>query len=553
MHILSAFAKTLRGASRSIVARIVAVGILLVVAGALGRIVVLSAFFKEKVEGLSAAHQMSIATYVAHDIDEKIKTRLDLLDRTAVALPTALLADPAALQAWLTQRQDASSLFSNGMAVLPLDGRGVIAEFPVLPGRRSIDYSAKDWFLAARDGHGPVIGRPMRSTLDNRPVIVMSAPVPGPNGRPAAVLAGVTQLAAPGFLNLVQENRIGRTGGFLLVSPRDRLFVAAHDSRMVLTETPPQGVNPLHDRAMAGYRGTGITVNATGVEELSAIASVPTPGWFIVARLPTQEAFQAVDDFKSLIATGSTVILVFMMVLVFAIVHRILRPLTEAARQIHRMADGTAELAPLPVRRMDEVGDLAVGFNYLLGKLREQEAALRESEARMAHIAHHDALTGLANRAMFHDLLLQAIARAERNGAQFALLYMDLNGFKPINDTHGHGAGDAVLREVARRLAGVLRGADTVARIGGDEFAILLMEQDNARDASERVARKCRDAVSAPMEVAPMEMNGIPMTVGLSVGIALYPEDGQTADDLLTHADQAMYAAKRSAGTPVRV
>lgn len=549
---MTGIAQRLQRSSRSMVFRVVAVGVVLVMVGAVGRIVFLSSYLKGKVEDLSAAHQLSIATYVAHDIDEKIKARLDLLQRSAAALPAALLADPAGLQAWLAQRQDTSSLFSKGMALLPLNGRGVIAEHPPLPGRRDLDNGSKDWFLAARDGRKPAIGKPMRSALDGQPVIIMAAPVLGADGAPRAILAGVTALTAPGFLNLVQENRIGRTGDFLLVSPRDRLFVAAGDAGKILADTPPPGVNPLHDRAMAGYRGAGVTVNAEGGEELAAIASVPTPGWFIVARLPTQEAFQAVEDVKSLIASISAVTLVVMAGLVALIIRRILRPLTEAARRMHLMADGAIPLDPLPIRRQDEVGELAFGFNYLLGKLREQEAALRESEARMAHMAHHDALTGLPNRAMFQDLLRQAIARAERTGGRFALLYIDLNGFKPINDTHGHGAGDEVLREVARRLTGALRTADTVARIGGDEFAILLMEQEDARAASEQVAAKCSDAVSAPMELAPMEVEVVPVTVGLSVGIAVYPEDGQTARDLLIHADQAMYAVKRSAGGLVR-
>lgn len=531
----------------SIAFRVVAVGMALVIVGAVARIVFLSSFFKDKVEELSAAHQMSIATYVAHDIDEKIKARLDLLRRSAAALPHRLLSDPAGLTAWLAERQDASALFSKGMAVLPLDGKGLIAEHPPVPGRSGVDNSAKDWFLAARDGRAPAIGRPARSVLNGEPVIIMAAPVLGPDGAPVAVLAGGTALMAPGFLNLVQENRIGRTGGFLLVSPKDRIFVAADKPGMVLSGTPPEGVNPLHDRAMAGYRGTGITVNAAGEEELSAIASVPTPGWFIVARLPTAEAFRSVEDIRHLVAAVSAVTLVVMAILVMLVIRFILRPLSEAARRMHLMADGAIPLAPLPIRRRDEVGELALGFNYLLGKLREQEAALRESEARMAHIAHHDALTGLPNRALFQELLRQAIARADRSGRPFALLYIDLNGFKPINDTLGHGAGDEVLRQVARRLTGALRGADSVARIGGDEFAILLMEQEDARAASELIARKCGDAVSAPMEV-----EGVCVTVGLSVGIALYPEDGRTARDLLIHADQAMYAVKRQTGALAR-
>ena len=545
---LFAIARGLRHHSRSLVVRFILVGIALVAVGNLGRIAILSPALRDKVEALSAAHQLSIATYVAHDIEEKIRTRLDLLERTAAGLSAALLADPEALGASLRQRQETAPLFSRGMVVVPANGRGLLAEHPTAPGRASQDFSGRSWFLDATSGRTTVIGRPERSLVDNEPVIVMAVPVLDAAGAPVAVLAGITALAAPGFLNLVQENRIGKTGGFLLISPRDGIFVAADDPQKVLADTPPSGVNLLHDRAMAGFRGTGVTINAAGVEELSAIASVPTPGWFLVARLPTAEAFAAVTDLNGFILTNSLLVVCFGSLILFVALRRIFRPLTDAARRMHLMADGKIALAPLPIRRMDEVGELVFGFNYLLGKLREQEAALRESEARMAHMAHHDVLTGLPNRALFQDRLREALARAERNGVEFALMYIDLDGFKPINDMHGHGVGDEVLRQVARRLAGALRKADLVARIGGDEFAVLLMEQEDIRGAGQAVIRRCREAMAPPIEV-----EGHSVVIGISVGLAAYPADGRNERDLLARADHAMYAAKRSAASLARV
>lgn len=541
MSVLAIIAAKLRKRSRSIVVRLVLFAVLVVVIGTIVRILFLSDFLKGEIGTLSAAHQLSMATYVAGDVDEKIMARIALLQRLAMRLPPAIPAGSDTLRAWIRERQDSYPLFSLGLLVAFPDGRTVTS------GRDLDDALAPaagppiDWFRATSAGE-TAIGRPFRGA-GGEPLIALSVPVTGDDGGTVAVLAGIAALDAPGFLNLVQDNRIGRWGGFLLVSPRDRLFVAAGDPRMVLRDTPPPGVNPLHDRAMAGYRGTGVTVNAQGVEELSAIVSVPAAGWFLVARVPTDETFSAVDRLRRFI---STVILLPVLVLmaVFALVlRRMLRPLTDAAGRMHQMALGRAPLELLPVGRMDEVGELVFGFNHLLGKLREQEEALRESEARMAHMAHHDALTGLPNRAMFEDRLHQAIVRAERNGTAFALLYIDLNDFKPVNDAHGHAVGDELLRQVAQRLAGAVRRADTVARIGGDEFAILLMDQQNASEAAAMVCEKCHTVLATPIRVADLAL-----TVGASIGGALYPVDASDADRLIAHADQAMYTAKRTFG-----
>lgn len=541
MSVLAIIAAKLRKRSRSIVVRLVLFAALVVVIGTIVRILFLSDFLRGEIGGLSATHQLSLASYVAEDVDEKITGRIALLHRLSVRLPPVVADGPRALRAWLRERQDSFPLFSLGLLLAFPDGRTVTSGDDLDAALDPAGSPSTDWYTTSSAGE-TAIGRPFRGA-DGEPLIALSVPVRGDHGGTLAVLSGITALGAPGFLNLVQDNRIGRWGGFLLVSPRDRLFVAAGDPRMVLRDTPPVGVNPLHDRAMAGYRGTGVTVNAQGVEELSAIVSVPAAGWFLVARVPTDETFSAVDRLRRFISTVILLPVVGLMAVFAVVLRRMLRPLTDAASRMHQMALGRAPLEPLPVGRMDEVGELVYGFNHLLDKLREQEEALRESEARMAHMAHHDALTGLPNRAMFEDRLHQAVMRAERNDTGFALLYVDLNDFKPVNDAHGHAVGDELLRQVAQRLAGAVRRADTVARIGGDEFAILLMDQQNARDAASMVCEKCHAVLATPIRVADLAL-----TVGASIGIALYPADGSTADRLIAHADHAMYAAKRAFG-----
>ncbi|MFA6191350.1 MAG: diguanylate cyclase [Sulfurimonas sp.] len=160
-------------------------------------------------------------------------------------------------------------------------------------------------------------------------------------------------------------------------------------------------------------------------------------------------------------------------------------------------------------------------------------------ESNLLHLASHDALTSLPNRTHFHDNLRKAIQNAKRNKYKIAVLFLDLNDFKKVNDTLGHEVGDALLKEVSNRLKDCLRGADTVARLGGDEFAIVLQEIKSIDNAVE-VAQKIIQKVSEPFKVG--EEILIPST---SIGISIYPEHSDDGDKLLKLADKAMYVAKQ--------
>ncbi|WP_028101467.1 diguanylate cyclase domain-containing protein [Pseudoduganella violaceinigra] len=158
--------------------------------------------------------------------------------------------------------------------------------------------------------------------------------------------------------------------------------------------------------------------------------------------------------------------------------------------------------------------------------------------ADLAHAARYDELTGLPNRRLFQDRILSAIARCRRGQSRGALLFIDLDDFKQVNDECGHVAGDQLLQAIARRITSCVREADTVARIGGDEFVALLENvADQAQAAA--VAGKIRQVIATPLLLA-----GRTLQPHASIGIALYPEHGEVIDQLMRHADQAMYAAK---------
>jgi diguanylate cyclase (GGDEF)-like protein/PAS domain S-box-containing protein len=176
--------------------------------------------------------------------------------------------------------------------------------------------------------------------------------------------------------------------------------------------------------------------------------------------------------------------------------------------------------------------------NVLLSKAIRVEAALRERQEHLNFIATHDPLTRVPNRALLQQRAEHAIAISRRSGRQLALLFIDLDRFKAVNDSLGHAAGDQVLREIATRLSGCLREADTIARHGGDEFVVLL-EDIEKQEEVEQVAARMREALIEPLAIEGQEVN-----VTCSIGIAVYPRDGDAASILLRRADLAMYRAK---------
>ena len=169
----------------------------------------------------------------------------------------------------------------------------------------------------------------------------------------------------------------------------------------------------------------------------------------------------------------------------------------------------------------------------------DRTRGLEAANRQLRHMATHDALTGLPNRVLLEDRLSQAIAHAARDGHSFALAVFDLDRFKVINDSFGHGTGDALLKEVASRLQGVARSIDTVVRLGGDEFVMIIDNLAQAADA-ESVARRAVAALRAPLRIGEHDIH-----TSASVGIALYPQDGSSVESLMAHADAAMYCVKQ--------
>ena len=210
-----------------------------------------------------------------------------------------------------------------------------------------------------------------------------------------------------------------------------------------------------------------------------------------------------------------------------------LRDITEQREAERVLKRSQAELETLVSQRTREL-------NETNQRLRQEIDKHKRTQAELEHLARHDPLTQLPNRSLFTEHLRHNLARAHRRGLQTALLFIDLDGFKSINDAHGHETGDRLLRAVAQRLTGITRDEDLIARIGGDEFTLVLANEPDIRERAAAVAAKIIEALGQPFPV-----DGIELSIGASIGISLYPLDARDDESLLRHADHAMYRAKQ--------
>ncbi|MBH9552131.1 GGDEF domain-containing protein [Inhella gelatinilytica] len=271
-----------------------------------------------------------------------------------------------------------------------------------------------------------------------------------------------------------------------------------------------------------GAEGKVLATTKEGIPVYTAFTTSERWGWRVAVGAPVH-LLQAEQQrvLRGLVLAGGLALVAGILMAAW-LAQRVLttvRALNQAAANLHR--GGALELPPLQLKEAEEVG-------------RALERAAQSME-QVQYLANHDPLTGLANRGLFFEVGRQRLELARRQQRPLALLALDLDGFKPVNDHHGHAVGDALLKEVADRLLETSRSADVVARLGGDEFVLLLSDTDadQARQTGERLLA----ALAPPWSAAPQ-----PVTV--SIGLALYPADGERLEDLLLQADRALYAAK---------
>lgn len=366
----------------------------------------------------------------------------------------------------------------------------------------------------------------------------------------ALVLTGLKVLIWPGFLStqldqhIADEKKRVAILGTALVHPLRNSDIAQVYSILdnVLADHPNWRYLELHDA-----EGSQLyplehrkATRAEGLVEISHdIVFYTEPIGTLKVLTDLRPLYRQYEQFA--FRADMLIVAVLLVAIVIAIYSQeklIVAPLKSLAGAAQKISKGNFEAA-LPPAGNDEVGQLVRNFDEMRGSVQRYQDELHE-------LAHHDALTQLPNRMMFMDRLEHGISLAHRTGKRLALLFLDLDAFKGINDTLGHSAGDQLLRSVACRLKQITREGDTVARLGGDEFMVIA-ESLQSPDEVAVIAQKILNAFQAPVSI-----DDRPISVTTSIGVTVFPDDAEVASELVQNADIAMYRAKAAGGGAFR-
>ncbi len=337
----------------------------------------------------------------------------------------------------------------------------------------------------------------------------------------------------------IEQITIGEAG-YLFATDADG-NVLFHPDRISLSEPVTQGL--LDGKDKAGFESQPARLSFNGRMVFLSKRQLHSD-LYLFAVIPEDELLAISRRLAAIVAAITLfTILVTMACLFTALVYLVIKPIHQLRNLSKEIGRGQWDIRS-DVNSKDEIGELADAFEDMAGNL-------KRSDEQVRYLAYHDSLTGLPNRAMFKEHLGHAIASARKNREKLALLFLDIDDFKRVNDTLGHQAGDILLQEVARRLSKCLRESDfvavadntdestgTLARQGGDEFIVLLSDIKHAFEPS-AVANRIIESLSNPFTIQRHEYH-----TSASIGITVYPTDGEQADDLIKNADIAMYHAK---------
>ncbi len=404
---------------------------------------------------------------------------------------------------------------ADAMVFVNLDGRVVSDTLRPRAETRTFEYP--ELIAAGRDAGATI------AMLDGRAFQLVSVPVRAPLPIGWVVMGFAVDDALVHDLRQLTELEVS----FAYETPEGRRLLVStlgvQDQPQLLAGMPP------HSNG-----ATRLVMKINDVDHQALVIPLGADsGEHVVAVLHRSlaDALAAIGGLRNTLIVLAVASLLLSLIGSVAVARNITRPLETLASAAERIEQGDYD-APVDVRRADEIGVLASSLNHMRG-------GIADREKHILKLAYEDPLTDLANRSRFADLLESAIGQAARGQVRLAILMMDLDRFKYVNDTLGHGVGDHVLREVSARLQRAVAGAECVARLGGDEFAILV-KHGGETDCAE-TARAIIDALEEPIL-----FEGQPLDVGTSIGIAHYPEHGHDAQTLVRNADIAMYAAKRN-------
>jgi len=367
---------------RSLNTRITLVTLLIFITGIWSLALFNSRMLRADLEELLGEQQLSTAAIVATEINQELGDRIAVLEQIASTIPPGFFQRPAELQRILETNTVALSAFNGGTFITQHEGTAV-ASVPLSARRVGVNYIERDHIITALKQGRSAVGEAVIGKMLGGPVVSIAAPIRNAQDQVIGTLVGVTLLTKENFFDTIFGHRYGKTGGYQLVDPVHRRFVAATDKRFLLAPLPEAGRDPLYDRFNNGFEGSGLTIDSRGIENLTSARRVSVANWYIVALLPTEEAFAPIRQLEEHALLAAAMLTLLAGVLTWWILRRQLAPLRNTASTLASLRDAKEFPKALEVDRHDEIGMVIRGFNRLLEVLREREKAQSESEERL--------------------------------------------------------------------------------------------------------------------------------------------------------------------------
>ena len=363
---------------------------------------------------------------------------------------------------------------------------------------------------------------------DNQPILVLCIPLINERGEIQRVVSLTMNLDENRFLHTLFQNVDLGSGGYVYIIDGNGRILSHPDKRYIGTD----GVQNEAGEVLIREKRSGNleVIDPQGTEMYASYSYASALGWGIVAQVSVEETMTAFYVFRNTLSILAPLIFIPLSVLTFLYARQIIRPLRNLYEAVDQVAKGDYEQF-IDVSDKSEIGRISNRFNEMI-------SFIREAKDKIQYQALHDPLTGLPNRAFLRERLMRQIEEARASEQQVAVMFLDLDRFKYINDTLGHSVGDSCLKEVTARLETCLRKKDLLARVGGDEFVALLPGFKHF-DEIQHIPQQILKVFEAPFLSECYELY-----LTTSIGIAIFPDDGEDLETLIKNADMAMYRAK---------
>ena len=475
--------------------------------------------------------QFAMTELIASSIDDKLGSYLAAIAEVGQEVKPDYFGNHEKAQAFLDEHRSLLSIFDNGMFLFDADYT-LVAETPYIEGRRGIKSDRLLLFLKnVQKNDFPDISNPYLSKKSDVPAIAMAVPINDRNGRFIGFLIGSIYLTRDYFFEEVMGQKIGNNG-YLYLFSTDRTMILHPDKKRILKQDVPLGANKLYDEAIEGFEGSGETINSLGVPQIASFKRLRTVDWILATAYPQDEAYSPIRRMRTSLLFAAVLITLLSIVLVWLLTRKITTSLNSFTEQVRNISEHPDVISEIHIDSNDEVTLLASTFNSLMHKL----TLTRNTLEKLTRIDH---LTGLFNRRHLELEAPKLISLSKRKNASTAVVLIDIDHFKNINDTVGHEAGDTVLVDLSHILQNVVRPYDLLVRYGGEEFLVLLPL------SSSQEAMEFAERIRSTIQGTPISVNHEELSLTVSIGVYV-AEQIHNLQEAIAYADDALYKAKNN-------